>query len=88
MESTAERVLQDVREAIRADSRFATTFEPFSEGLHQEGEFWFVPVRLQKVEPIDHRMALYAQFAKLESYLQAERRLNVVLLPVVTAMTA
>ncbi len=88
MESTAEKVLQDVKDAIGADDRFATSFEPTAEGLHREGDFWFVHMRLQRIEPIDHRMALYAQFAKLESYLQAECHLNVVLLPVVTAMTA
>jgi hypothetical protein len=88
MEGTAEKVLQEVKNAIDADDRFATTFEPFADGLHQEGAFWFVPVRLQKFEPADRRMQLYAQFAKLESYLQSEKRLNVVLLPVVSAMTA
>ena len=88
MNGEIEQVLQDVRDAIRADERFATTFEPFSEGLHQEGDFWFVPVRLQKFEPADRRMQLYVQFAKLESYLQVEKHLDVVLLPVVNAMTA
>lgn len=88
MENTAEKVLRDVRDAIDADDRFAATFEPFAEGLHREGDFWFVPVRLQRFEPADRRMQLYAQFAKLESYLQAERHLKVVLLPVVAAMTA
>lgn len=88
MEGTAEKVLQDVRDAIGADDRFAAAFEPLADGLHREGDFWFVPVRLERYEPIDRRMVLYAQFAKLESYLQAERHLNVVLLPVVPAMAA
>jgi hypothetical protein len=88
MEGSAEKVLENVKEAIGSDSRFSATFEPFAEGLHKEGNFWFVPVRLQKFEPVDRRMQLYAEFAKLESYLQGEKHLNVVLLPVITAMTA
>lgn len=80
-------MLKEVEAAIREDDRFASTFEPFAEGLHQEHGFWMVPVRLQQFEPAERRMQLYSQFAKLENYLQSEKHLNVILLPVISAMT-
>jgi hypothetical protein len=83
MERSMESVIREVKDAIRADDRFATTFEPVQEGMRQDGDFWFVPVRLQKFEPAERRMQLYVQFAKLESYLQAEKQLKVMLLPIV-----
>jgi len=88
VKTSAEDVLQEVKKAIAADDRFASTFEPFVEGLHEEHGFWMVPVRLQRFEPAHRRMELYAQFAALESYLQSEKHLDVVLLPVITSMTA
>lgn len=81
-------MLLEIKSAIEADDRFASTFEPFGDGLHQEHGFWLVPVRLQRFEPAHRRMELYAKFAELESYLQSEKHMNVVLLPVITSMTS
>lgn len=85
---TPGSVLEAVQEAIRNDERFSGAFEPLSEGLHREGEFWFVPVRLEDFGSTESRFLLYARFAKLESYLQAERGLKVALLPIVESVAA
>ena len=88
MDSAAEKVLHEVTEAIASDDRFTPTFEPLAEGMHQEHGFWMVPVRLRRFEPASKRLELYARFAELESFLQSEKKMNVILLPVITAMTA
>lgn len=85
---TPGSILKAVDDAIRADARFAGDFEPLVEGIHKEGEFWFVPVRLGRFDAPEDRFPLYARLAKLESYLQAERSLKVALLPVVEAIAA
>lgn len=88
MNPTPESILTDVRDAINSDTRFASTFEPFADGLHQVNEFWMVPVRLQRFEPVVRQMQIYAEFAELEDFLQAKKGLNVVLLPVLTSKIA
>lgn len=88
MNSTHLTVLADVKEAIASDKRFSDVFEPVADGLHENNKFWMVPVRMERFEPSARRIQLYAQFAELEQFLQSEKHLNVVLLPVIPAMTA
>ena len=83
-----DEVLEAVRAAIANDPRFKDEFEPIEEGVRREQDWWFVPVTLSKTEPIGRRMALYAKFAELESYIQTRGGLNVLLLPVITPKTA
>jgi hypothetical protein len=83
-----EEVLLTLRNAIEGDPRFAGEFEPMLGGIRREGEWWFVPVTLLVMKPIQRRMELYAKFAELENYLQATKNLQVLLLPVITAKTA
>ena len=73
-----------VQEAVERDTRFATLFEAFEEGVHREHDFWFVPVRLKGPQPVHRRFEIYAKFAELEDYLQSVHKLNVVLLPVLS----
>jgi hypothetical protein len=83
-----EAVLIAVREAIGKNPRFRDVFEPLAEGMRNERDWWFVPVTLSNVEPVQRRMSLYAQFAELESYIQTVEGLNVLLIPVITEKTA
>ena len=85
---TPTSVLEAVEEAIRSDERFSGAFEPLAEGLHREGDFWFVPVRREGFGSTESRFLLYARLAKLESDLQAERGLKVALLPIVEPVAA
>lgn len=81
-------VLEALREAIAENPEFRDEFEPMEEGMRREQDWWFVPVTLSKVEPVARRIALYAKFAELESYLQTKGGLNVLLIPVITSKTA
>jgi hypothetical protein len=77
-------VVKTVQEALEQDPRFASLFEAFEEGAHEEQGFWFVPVRLSSPQMEHRRFEIYARFAELEEYLQTNHKLKVVLLPVLS----
>ena len=88
MQKSAEEVLQEVRDALQEQDRFSSIFEPSADGIHESNGIWMIPVKLRKVEPTARRFELYAKFAELETFLQSEKGLNVVLLPEISKMTA
>ena len=79
--ATVAQVLEEVREAIQSDPEFREMFEVSGEGVHEENGHFFVPIRMREFPPLRRRIEYYARLAELESRLQADRGMKVVVLP-------
>ncbi|MFY9234461.1 MAG: hypothetical protein WAO58_08380 [Fimbriimonadaceae bacterium] len=85
---SAEEIVQKVQELISSNSEYKNLFEAFSDGAHEDRGYWFVPVRLTRVESNERRYEIYGKFADLEGYLQRDHGLKVLLLPVLSQSIA